>query len=85
MKNGPDSLKAINSAGEIHFDPLDATQFASQETVSGLEPGESSQKSSLKSVGIVFLWNNPLSPSALIPPDTPPIAPAGIERTAATA
>lgn len=55
IKNGPDSLKAINSAGEIHFDPLDAIQLASQETVSGLAPGESSQKSSLNNVGIVFL------------------------------
>lgn len=55
IKNGPDSLKAINSAGEIHLEPFEATQFASQDTVSGLDPGESSQKSSLKRVGIVFL------------------------------
>ncbi len=54
IKNGPASLNAINSAGEIHLEPLDATQSPLQETVSGPAPGASSQKSSLKSVGIVF-------------------------------
>lgn len=50
IKNGPDSLNAINSAGEIHFSGL-----ALQSVVSDPAPGESSQKSSTNNFGIVFL------------------------------
>lgn len=54
IKNGPDELFAINSAGDIHFTPHDSVSpLSAHDTVEASAAGASSQKSRENSVGIV--------------------------------
>lgn len=53
IKNGPDWLLAINSAGEIHFTQASVSPFSAQETVEASAAGASSQKLRENFVGIV--------------------------------
>lgn len=54
IKNGPDELFAINSAGDIHFISHDSVSPSSaQETVEASAAGASSQKSRENVVGMV--------------------------------
>lgn len=54
IKNGPDELFAINSAGDIHFIfHVFVSPKSVQETVEASAAGASSQKSRVNFVGIV--------------------------------